>query len=121
MERVQMELINGCYRILFHKFFSRRYFRIIVQIVRIDCQIHSIVRKSCKTLSKIVRFKKKIFQSSSTWNSCASFRSSIFSFFFSGELHARKGKKRNDWRLYNRRMRVSKRVPPVPERRDIFF
>lgn len=54
-----MELINGCYRISFHKFFSRRYFRIIVQIVRIDCQIHSIVRKSCKTLSKIVRFKKK--------------------------------------------------------------
>lgn len=29
-------------------------------------------------------------------------------FFFPRELHARKRKKRNDWRLYNGRMRVSK-------------
>lgn len=47
-------------------------FRLIVKL-----EIH---RKSCKTLSKIVRFKKKIFESSSTWNSYASFRSSIFFF-----------------------------------------
>lgn len=115
-----MELINGCYRISFHKFFSRRYFRIIVrQIVPIDCQIHSIVRKSCKTLSKIVRFKKK--KSSNLLRPGIPMLRSVHQFFFSGELHARKGKKRNDWRLYNRRMRVSKRVPPVPERRDILF